>query len=182
MRQQTKLLANEWATIGRPRVRARTGINSGPMVVGNLGSKYRFAYGVVGDQVNLGSRLEGLNKEYRTDIIVGENTARLVEADFVFRELDMVRVKGRQQAIRIYELIATAGGEISSEVQKALPLYGEGLELYRHGDWVAALARFRELLVLRPDDGPARTLAQRCVVYEAMPPEGWDGVFDQLVK
>ena len=182
MRQQTQLLANEWATIGRPRLRARTGINSGPMVVGNLGSKYRFAYGVVGDQVNLGSRLEGLNKEYRTDIIVGENTARLVEASFVFRELDMVRVKGRQQAIQIYELIAPAGAEMSSELQKALALYGEGLELYRHGDWVDALARFREVLVLRPDDGPARTLAQRCVIYEATPPQGWDGVFDQLVK
>jgi adenylate cyclase len=182
MRSQTRLLSSEWATIGRPRLRARTGINSGPMVVGNLGSKYRFAYGVVGDHVNLGSRLEGLNKEYHTDIIVGENTAGLVETDFVFRELDMVRVKGRQQAVRIYELIAPAGAEISSDLQKALVMYSEALELYRHGDWIDALARFREVLVLRPDDGPARTLAQRCVLYEAKRPEEWDGVFDQLYK
>jgi adenylate cyclase len=182
MRQQTQRLADEWAAIGRPRLRARTGINSGPMVVGNLGSRYRFAYGVVGDQVNLGSRLEGLNKEYRTDIIVGENTARLVEGQCLLRELDMVRVKGRQQAVQIYELIAPAGTALSPELQKALALYGEGLELYRHGDWAEAQARFREVLILHPDDGPARTLAQRCLTYEAMPPERWDGVFDQLVK
>ena len=152
------------------------------MAVGNLGSKYRFAYGVVGDQVNLGSRLEGLNKEYRTDIIVGENTFQLVEADFMFRELDMVRVKGRQQAVRIYELIAPADAPPSPEYQKLLPLYADALELYRHGVWLKALERFREVLTLRPDDGPARALAQRCLAYEAMAPEAWDGVFDQIIK
>ena len=79
------------------------------MLVGNLGSKYRFAYGVLGDHVNLGSRLEGLNKQYGTDILIGENTAQLVEKSFLLREVDLVRVVGREQPVRIYELLAKAG-------------------------------------------------------------------------
>jgi adenylate cyclase len=182
MREQTRLLANEWASAGRPRIRARTGINSGPMVVGNLGSKYRFAYGVVGDHVNLGSRLEGLNKVYGTDIIVSENTVRLVDNAFTVRELDMVRVKGRVQAVRIYELVARGGVALASEHKDALGCYADALELYRKGMWMEALALFREVLALRPDDGPARALAQRCLAYEANPPETWDGVYEQLFK
>ncbi|HEX6209814.1 MAG TPA: adenylate/guanylate cyclase domain-containing protein, partial [Methylomirabilota bacterium] len=182
MREQTSRLSTEWAAIGRPRLRARTGINSGPMVVGNLGSKYRFAYGVVGDQVNLGSRLEGLNKEYRTDILVSENTVQLVGPEFLFRELDLVRVKGRQQTVRIYELIAKGGTPLSPEHQRVLGLYAEGLELYRKGLWTEALGQFREVLAMRPEDGPSWTLAQRCMAYEEAPPEDWDGVFEQLYK
>jgi len=182
MREQTRALAAEWAKIGRPPIRARTGINSGPMVVGNLGSKYRFAYGVVGDQVNLGSRLEGLNKVYRTEIIIGENTAQLVEQAFRLRELDMVRVIGRRQAVRIYELIAVAGTPLDPEHDQALGIYAEALEAYRKGMWAEALGLFRQAQTLRPDDGPSRALAQRCREYEAHPPETWDGVFDQQFK
>jgi adenylate cyclase len=182
MREQTLALSTEWATIGRPLLRARTGINSGPMVVGNLGSKYRFAYGVVGDQVNIGSRLEGLNKVYGTDIIIGENTALLVEKAFRLRELDMVRVKGRTQVIRIYELVGTAGAALASAHDQALCAYAEALEAYRKGMWTEALALFHQVLRLRPDDGPSRTLARRCLEYRDAPPEPWDGVFDQQYK
>jgi adenylate cyclase len=182
MREQTRILADEWAKVGRPPIRARTGINSGPMVVGNLGSKYRFAYGVVGDQVNLGSRLEGLNKVYGTDIIIGENTAGLVENAFRLRELDMVRVKGRTQVVRIYELVGKAGAALVSEHDQALFIYAEALEAYRKGMWTEALALFHQALRLRSDDGPSRTLARRCVEYRDMPPEPWDGVFDQQIK
>ena len=182
MREQTRALAAEWAQIGRPPLRARTGINSGPMVVGNLGSKYRFAYGVVGDQVNLGSRLEGLNKVYGTEILVGENTARLVADAFRLRELDMVRVVGRTQVVRIYELIAKAGTPLAPEHEEVLSMYAEGLEAYRKGSWTDALRLFQKAQALRPEDGPARALAQRCLQYQAQPPEPWDGVFDQRVK
>jgi len=182
MREQTLALAAEWAKIGRPRLRARTGINSGPMVVGNLGSKYRFAYGVVGDQVNLGSRLEGLNKVYGTEIIIGENTARLVEQAFRLRELDMVRVKGRTQVVHIYELIGKAGATLSPAHDQALWAYAEALEAYRKGMWTEALALFQQALGLRPEDGPSRTLSRRCLEYRDTPPEPWDGVFDQQYK
>jgi adenylate cyclase len=182
MREQTRALSEDWAKIGRPRLRARTGINSGPMVVGNLGSRYRFAYGVVGDHVNLGSRLEGLNKVYRTDIIIGENTAQLVQPAFVLRELDRVRVLGRAQAVRVYELIGKAGAPLAPAHEKALWVYAEALEAYRKGMWTDARALFREVLRFRPEDGPARTLADRCHVLEASPPESWDGVFAQQFK
>src|SRR5215510_12302423 len=99
---------------------ARTGINSGRMLVGNLGSKYRFAYGVLGDPVNLGSRLEGLNKAYGTEILLGETTAQLVEKAFVLREIDLVRVVGRDQPVRIYELLARSGTALPKEQEEAL--------------------------------------------------------------
>jgi adenylate cyclase len=182
MREQTMALVGEWAKIGRPHIRARTGINSGPMVVGNLGSKYRFAYGVVGDQVNIGSRLEGLNKVYGTDIIIGENTAQMVERAFRLRELDMVRVKGRTQVVRIYELIAKAETMLDTAHDEALVAYAEALEAYRKGMWTDALALFHQALRLRSNDGPSRALSRRCLEYRDAPPEAWDGVYEQLIK
>jgi adenylate cyclase len=182
IREQRLVLASEWARLGRPRLRARTGINSGPMLVGNLGSKYRFAYGVLGDQVNLGSRLEALNKAYGTEILIGENTARLVGDAFRLREIDTVRVVGRTQTVRVYELLAVAG-PLSSKMETALKTYAAGLEAYRRQAWPEALAFFREALTLEPDDGPARTMAGRCESYlKTAPPESWDGVFEQEFK
>lgn len=182
MREQRLALASEWATIGRPRLRARTGINSGPMLVGNLGSKYRFAYGVLGDQVNLGSRLEALNKAYGTEILIGENTARLVGDAFRLREIDMVRLVGRTQTVRVYELLGKAG-PVSLELETALKAYAAGLEAYRHQAWDDALALFREALTLWPGDGAARAMAGRCEFYQkTTPPEAWDGVFEQEFK
>lgn len=183
MRERRHALGAEWVKSGRPRLRARTGINSGPMLVGNLGSKYRFAYGVLGDQVNLGSRLEGLNRIYGTEILIGENTARLVGGSFRLREIDMVRVKGKKQAVRIYELLARSTASVPREHAQALSVYAAGLEAYRQGLWGEALGLFNHSLALWPEDGPARTLAERCRIYrEAPPPEEWDGAFEQTVK
>jgi len=183
MREQRLALASEWANAGRPRLRARTGINSGPMLVGNLGSKYRFAYGVLGDQVNLGSRLEGLNKVYGTEILVGENTARMVEGAFLLREVDKVRVIGRTQAVRIYELLAKLGTPLSLEQDKALRSYAAALEAYRQKVWREALALFGQAVALWPGDSPARTMAERCVIHQQTPPPAeWDGVFEQAFK
>jgi adenylate cyclase len=182
MREQRLALAAEWARLGRPRLRARIGINSGPMLVGNLGSKYRFAYGVLGDQVNLGSRLEALNKAYGTEILIGENTAGLIGDAFRLREVDMVRVVGRTQSVRVYELLAAAG-PLSPEVETALKAYAAGLEAYRRQAWPEALALFREALELWPQDGAASTMAGRCEHYQkTAPPDGWDAVFEQEFK
>jgi adenylate cyclase len=183
MREARHALGEDWSRRGRPRLRARTGINSGPMLVGNLGSKYRFAYGVLGDHVNLGSRLEGLNRVYGTEILLGENTAQLAEGAFVLREVDMVRVKGRVQAVRTYELVTTAGVALEPAHDEALHLYATGLEAYRKQLWEDALALFTQALAARPDDGPSRIMASRCQLYQQTPPPGdWDGVFEQLVK
>jgi adenylate cyclase len=183
MRQQRHGLNEEWAKLGRPRLIARTGINSGRMLVGNLGSKYRFAYGVLGDHVNLGSRLEGLNKAYGSEILIGENTVQLVEKSFLLREIDLVRVVGREQPVRIYELIAKAGTALPQEQEKALSAYAAGLEAYRQQRWDEAFRLFEEALALWRGDGPSRTMAGRCHVYQTIPPpEGWDGVFEALYK
>jgi adenylate cyclase len=183
MREHRNALVSDWAKVGRPRLKARTGINSGPMLVGNLGSKYRFAYGVLGDQVNLGSRLEGLNREYGTEILLGENTANLIKGSFVLREIDMVRVKGKKQPVRVYELLARSGDSMPREQEKALSFYADGLEAYRRQVWAEALTLFQQSLAVWPEDGPSRTMAERCRIYqEAPPPEDWDGIFEQIHK
>jgi adenylate cyclase len=183
MRQELAALREEWTRIGRPALRARTGINSGPMLVGNLGSRYRFAYGALGDNVNLGSRLEGLNREYGTEIIIGENTAQLVGEAFRLRELDLVRVKGRQNAVRVYELLAQAGEVLPEEVEKALEPFAAGIEAYRRQAWAEAMVFFSRALEANPADGAARTMLERCRIYrQNPPPPDWDGVFEMLRK
>jgi adenylate cyclase len=183
MREHRHALREEWAKMGRPPLLARTGINSGLMLVGNLGSKYRFVYGVLGDHVNLGSRLEGLNKAYGTEILIGENTAQLVEKSFLLREIDLVQVVGREQAVRIFALLAKAGTSLPEAQEKAFSDYAAGLEVYRQQRWSEALALFKLSLDLWPADGPSRIMAERCLIYQKNPPsEGWDGVFEALYK
>ena len=183
MRDQRNLLNEEWAKIGRPPLIARTGVNSGRMLVGNLGSKYRLAYGVLGDQVNLGSRLEGLNKGYGTEILIGEHTAELVGDSFILREIDLVQVVGRVQPERIFELLGGSSSALPDEQEKAFRFYAAGLQAYREQRWKEALENFRKSLELRPGDGPSRTMAERCLIYqETPPPEEWDGVFEAVHK
>ncbi len=183
MREQRQALHTEWVQIGRPLLKARTGINSGPMLVGNLGSRYRFAYGVLGDQVNLGSRLEGLNKVYGTDILIGENTARLVKDDFIMREVDSVRVVGRQQGVRVYELVANSSAELPKKQEQAFKDYADGYAAYCDQRWDDALGLFRRSLEMWPKDGPSKTMAERCRIYrESPPPEGWDCVYEPDTK
>jgi adenylate cyclase len=153
------------------------------MLIGNLGSRYRFAYGALGDQVNLGSRLEGLNKTYGTEILLGENTADLLEGSFLLREVDLVRVKGRKQPVRIYELLGNSEASLPKEKEESLTHFAAGLEAYRQQFWQDALNLFKQSLTLLPEDGPSRVMAERCQIYqEAPPPEEWDGVFVMTTK
>lgn len=183
MREHRHAMHDEWAKIGRPPLRARTGINSGLMLVGNLGSKYRLAYGVLGDHVNLGSRLEGLNKQYGTEILIGENTAELVGRDFLLREIDMVQVVGRAQAVRIYELLATSETSLPNEQENAFRSYTAGLAAYRQQCWEEAQRLFTAALAVWPEDGPSQTMRERCQIYQRTPPpDEWDGVFEATRK
>jgi adenylate cyclase len=183
MRERRNILSEEWVKIGRPRLKARTGVNTGTMLVGNIGSKYRFHYGAIGDQVNLTSRLEGLNKTYSTEIMVSDDTAQLVPGMFILRELDLVRVKGRKQALRIHELLATAGASLPEQQKEMLELYAGGLAAYRERRWDKALEIFRQCLALWPQDGPSRLMEGRCLTFRHdPPPEDWDGTFEHLTK
>jgi adenylate cyclase len=183
MRDRLQALRQEWAKIGRPPLAARTGINSGLMLVGNIGSRYRFSYGALGDQVNLGSRLEGLNKMYGTEILLGENTARLLGDSFLLRELDMVKVVGRKQPLRIYELVGKVGDSLPEGRKLSLRHFAAGLEAYRRQLWDDAIAFFNQSLAVWPEDGPSRIMVERCRIYQvACPPADWDCVFVHTSK
>ncbi len=183
MLEHRKAMTKEWLATGRPPLIARTGINSGTMLVGNTGSEYRLTYGVLGDNVNLASRLEGLNKEYGTQILIGENTAALVGDAFVLREVDRVRVVGKTIPTRVYELVAASRTPLPDELLETLRRYAVALETYRALDWAEALQRFEEIIKISPGDRPSLTMARRCRTYIETPPQAdWDGVYELTRK
>ncbi|HEU0037095.1 MAG TPA: adenylate/guanylate cyclase domain-containing protein [Kofleriaceae bacterium] len=161
-----------WQRAGKPPIAIGIGLNTGAMAVGNMGSAARFEYTVLGDQVNLGARLEALTKELGVGILVGEATARAAGDGFVFREIDVVRVKGRAMAAPVFELCGRAGHRVE-------PAFGEALALYRRREFAAARAAFARI----EHDPAAQVMAERCEVLAASPPPpDWDGVYEQRSK
>lgn len=158
----------------------RTGLNTGHMVVGNMGSESRMNYTAMGDNVNLGARLEGATKVYGVRTIVGEATAEAARERFVFRELDAVRVKGKARAVRVFELVGRTG-EIPADIAARLARFTEGLALYRAKRFDEALRAFERNAAA--GDEPSRTFVGRCREYLANPPpEDWDGSYTMLSK
>ncbi|PPD48716.1 MAG: adenylate/guanylate cyclase domain-containing protein [Methylobacter sp.] len=174
-------LQTEFISKGWPTIDMGIGINTGPMNVGNMGSQFRMAYTVMGDAVNLGSRLEGLTKQYGVKIIVSETT-RQAAPEFVYRELDRVRVKGKHQPITIYEPIGKKE-EVSPEQYQAIGLLDTALHYYRQQQWLLASAIFKELALQHPKDMLYGLYLDRIGLYQSSPPEaGWDGVFTYTSK
>ncbi len=183
MQRKLAKLRPKWQAEGKPELEARIGINSGPMIAGNIGGEQRFDYTVIGDSVNLASRLEGANKAYGTSILISAFTYELLNGQFVTRELDLLRVKGKTLPVRVYELVAEHPRELAGHQLRALQLFAEGLQAYRERRWEEALANFEAVLAIRPDDGPAQVYCQRCRVFQESPPlPDWDGVFEMKSK
>ncbi|MCK7577629.1 MAG: adenylate/guanylate cyclase domain-containing protein [Chromatiales bacterium] len=150
---------------------------------GERGSTYRFAYTVLGDPVNLTSRLEQLNRTYGTEIMLGEQTANLVAGAFVLRDLDLVKVKGRAQQLRVFELVGRPQMPLPPGQEQMLRMYADALAAYRQRRWAEAADMFRRCMALWPEDGPSRLMSERCDLYlTTSPPEDWDGAFAHQSK
>jgi adenylate cyclase len=167
---------------GLPDVNVRMGIASGEVTVGKSGSETSRGYTVIGDIVNLASRLEQANKFYGTHILVNEATRNLAGDTLAFREIDSLRVAGKQETVRVYELLGHSA-ELSEKDRQRVQAYETGLARYRAQDWEAAETAFRECLALAPADRPSQVMLDRIAAFRQTPPAaGWDGVWIALSK
>ena len=175
-------LRDKWVAEGRPRISVRMGLNSGPMVVGNLGSAQRMNYTVMGDSVNLASRLEGANKAYTSGVMISEATYSACQDDVDVRELDTIRVVGKSEPVKVYQLLERknqTAGKIADLVAK----FESTLSVYKDGNYKDAMAGFEACLEIVTDDGPARTFVERCKAFiSEPPPSDWDGIFTLAEK
>jgi adenylate cyclase len=167
---------NEWALKGLPSLRIGIGLDTGPMVVGNLGSARRFDYSVIGDHVNLASRLEGISKVYGVKILISENTRNHLGPDFTCRELDKILVKGKKEPVRIYELLGK--DYFTKDTYAFVDSFEKGLACYRDQAFLKAIGYFEDTLLLKPGDYPSQLLIERCHLLEkeALHPD-WDGTW-----
>jgi adenylate cyclase len=188
MMKRVRELQKKWEAEGKPKLDIGIGLNTGVASVGNMGSVLRYGYTALGDTINLSSRLEGLNKDYGTHIIVNETTYQAAKDDgLVFRELDLMRVKGKLQPVTIYQLMgrqedfAVNGSAETMRLQQEM--FARARELYRAREWETAQRVFQDFLDKWPDDGPSRMYWKRCQDYLFdEPPAAWDGVFTMTHK
>ena len=181
MMRELRVLQEKWKREGNPVFDIGIGINSGDMVVGNMGSQMRFDYTVMGDMVNLGSRLEGTNKEYGTNIIISEFTYEVVKDSMCCRELDGVRVKGKVKPVKIFELLGERKDE--TRFKPLIDSFSKALTLYRESKWDEAITAFQHVLQIRPGDYPSTMYIERCKNLKEHPPaQPWDGVFVMTKK
>ena len=175
MNKRLEGLNKHWHTIGLKPLVIGVGINTGEVVVGNMGSKTRWNYSVLGDEVNLASRLEGLNKMYGTTCIIGEATKKeLAGEPFILRELDLVTVKGKKEPTLLYELIVQP---VDETLKKVFEAFSQGRRLYQAGDWDNAIVEFKKALALY-EDPPSKVFLERCLELKESLPLQWNGVYE----
>jgi len=160
----------------------RIGINTGEMVVGNMGTAQKMDYTIMGNSVNLAARLEGVNKQYGTWILASETTHNEAGDQFLTRQMDRVRVVGINQAVRLYELIDEKSAADAATVE-AVEMFHQGQAMFEAKRWDEAVGFFQKVQQLLPGDGPSEVFIRRCQEFKKKaPPESWDGVFNLTVK
>lgn len=183
MQKRLAELRPKWKKEGKPELSARCGLNTGIVIVGNMGGKDRFDYTVIGDSVNLASRLEGANKQYQSQIMISDFTFSHVKGKVVTRELDLIQVKGKTEPVKVYELLGKANMQLTDNQKQSLDLYHEGLKLYRERKWEEAIAYFQQAFSLDEACYVAQIYTQRASLYQINPPpDDWNGVFVMTTK
>jgi class 3 adenylate cyclase len=181
-RKNLKKLWDEWEKRGVPRLEMRIGLNTGPMVVGNTGSEHLQNYTVLGDAVNLGSRLEGANKAFGTHILISEQTRKAAGDAIAVREVDLIAVKGKSQAVRVFELLGLTD-EMSEEDLAGYRTFEAALQAYKKQDWDEAEAKFRKASEVLGGDRASEVFLGRIELFRKDPPDdGWDGTFTMKAK
>lgn len=171
-----------WDARGLPELATRIGLNTGEVLVGNIGALERLNYTVMGDAVNLAARLEALNKEYGTSILVGDETAKRVSDAFVLRPIDFVAVKGKHQAILVHELVG-AREDVSDATRAAVEIYAEALDRYRDRAFDEAADLFEKAGAAFGEDRASERMAERSRAFaKSPPPDDWDGRFTMKTK
>ncbi len=182
MQKRLGELRTKWQDQGRPALQMRIGLCTGPAVVGNMGSRSRMDYTMMGDTVNTAARLEGVNKVYGTYTMISESTYEAAGGWIRVRELDAINVVGKKEPVKIYELIGYPS-DVDEQMKQALEIYNRGLAAYRSRQWDKAAAYFSKAIRIRPEDRPSRTMMERCRQYKADPPEEtWNGAFTMTTK
>jgi adenylate cyclase len=183
MRDELRRLRADWKRRGMPELHARVGVNTGRVLAGNLGSFRMMDYTCMGDHVNLASRLEGVNKQYGTELLVSEFTWAAVRERFHGREIDRVRVVGREHPVAIHEVVATKDAPLDEETAALVTGFGEALAHFRARRFAEACDAFETLAARFPDDGPTAIYVERCRRHVVLPPpRDWDGVHQLASK
>ena len=183
-----KALNANWSRQGKSVLNTRMGIHCGEVVVGNMGSSERMNYTLIGDAVNLSSRLEGTNKFYGTNIIISHAVYEEIKDDFLCRIMDIVAVKGKNQGIKIYELLGQRNAEDylapTTEQENFVTAFDKAFEFYLKMNWAKALSGFEKLLGVIPTyDETVKSYIERCQTYIKTPPsDDWDGVYHLTSK
>ena len=182
MKRLEEELNSRLAKKGMPSLITRIGINTGEMIVGNMGTQKKMNYTIISNAVNLASRLEGVNKQYGTQILTSEDTVKETGSTLLTRRLDRIRVVGINEPVRIYEILETSA-EAPAASRELAGLFHSAHDLFEERDWKNADSAFQQVLKISPNDGPTRLYRARCKQYlQSPPPNNWDGVVNITEK